>query len=176
MYKRQLLVRAFAEFAQRNPKYKLVLIGPVNVEAYYDEILATAKALGIEERLLVITGFPPDDPRLSSAYRAADLFVLPSHTEPFGIVILEAWAAGVPVIASRVGGIPGFTHPEEDIVLFTDGDLSGLVYALERVSSDSQLRRRIVSGGTATVQHYSWPKIVDTLVDIYSEIISDKGG
>ena len=73
--------------------------------------------------------------------KGATIFALPSHNEPFGIVVLEAWAAGIPVIASRVGGIPGFTHQGDDILLFPDGDKAALINPnLEQLARDPSLR------------------------------------
>lgn len=166
-----LLVRAFAQFVKSHPEYKLALIGPINVEDYYQEIVKTAHELGVTNRLLIVPGYSPDDPLLASAYRAADMFVLPSHTEPFGIVILEAWAAGVPVIASRVGGIPFFTHPEQDVLLFPDGNQEELVRCMERLVLDRPLRQRLIAGASTSVEQYSWPKITERLIGIYSDLI-----
>lgn len=165
-----LLVKAFAQFAQRLSDYKLVLIGPINVESYHQEILDTAAKLGIADRVLVIPGLNPEDPLLPSAYRAADMFVLPSRMEPFGIVILEAWAAGVPVIASRVGGIPGFTHSDQDILFFENNDQEGLVVQMKRLSKDTDLRHRLVTGGRKTVSAYSWQSITKRLTEIYASL------
>lgn len=165
-----LLVRAFARFAQSHPKHKLVLVGPINVESYHQEILQTAKKLGIEERLLLIPGIEPGNPLLASAYRAADCFVLPSKMEPFGIVILEAWAAGVPVIASCVGGIPGFTHDGEDILLFPSDDEETLTAKLEQLAHDGMLRQALVEAGRTAVSAYSWEAASDRLIDIYRKV------
>ncbi|MDP1835604.1 MAG: glycosyltransferase family 4 protein [Chlamydiales bacterium] len=165
-----LLVKAFADFVQKHPEYKLVLIGPVNVEDYHKEILNTAKDLNIENRILTIPGYHPDDPLLPSAYRGADMFVLPSRTEPFGIVILEAWAAGVPVIASKVGGIPGFTHHEQDILLFEDNNQQELAITLERLATDDHLRRNLTQHALTEVEKYSWSAVAESLLSIYSSL------
>jgi glycosyltransferase involved in cell wall biosynthesis len=166
-----LLVRSFARFAKKHPDYKLVLIGPINVESYHQEIVQTASDLGIADRLLLIPGLEPGDPLLASAYRAADCFVLPSKMEPFGIVILEAWAAGLPVIASNVGGIPGFTHDGQDILLFPSEDEAALVDRLERLATEPSLRAALIEGGRATVQAYSWEAIADQLLAIYLKVL-----
>ncbi len=165
-----LLVKAFAEFAQRFPGYKLVLIGPINVESYAEEIRSTAARLNISDRVLLIPGLQPDDPLLPSAYRATDMFVLPSRMEPFGIVILEAWAAGVPVIASRVGGIPGFTHSDEDVLFFEDNDQEGLLAQMVKLATDKALGKRLVAAGQKAVKQYSWEATVQKLSAIYASL------
>ena len=118
-----LLVRAFARFAARHPEWRLVLVGPITAEAYHERIAAAAAESIPDGRFLAIPGFGPDDPLLPAAFRAADIFVLPTRHEPFGIVVLEAWAARAPVVAARVGGIPGFAEDGRDILFFPSENL-----------------------------------------------------
>ncbi|MCF7848644.1 MAG: glycosyltransferase family 4 protein [Kiritimatiellales bacterium] len=168
------LVRAFAEFAAGHPEYRLVLIGPVTVEAYHAEVVREIETLDITERVLVIEGFKPDDPLLPSAYKAAEMFVLPTHHEPFGIVILEAWAARVPVIATRIGGIPGFTTDEENILLVEKDDQRQLVGQLERLSADESLRRRLAENAYREVsEKYDWSIIARRVREVYEQTICD---
>ncbi len=164
-----LLVRAFARFAAAHLDWSLVLIGPVTVEAYRDEIQAAIRTSGLEGRVLMIPGFAPDDPLLPSAYRAASVFVLPTVHEPFGIVILEAWASGTPAIASRVGGIPGFTHDGRDILWFESNDEEGLADRLRRVADERGLGTVLSAGGTREVAAYDWASVAAQTHDIYRE-------
>ena len=112
------LLRAFARFSADHPDHRLVLVGPVTAAAYYEGIAAEAKREGLADKVRIIEGLHPADPMLPSAYKAAEMFALTSLHEPFGIVVLEAWAAGVPVLASRLGGIVDFA---------TDGQTARLV-------------------------------------------------
>lgn len=162
-----LLVRAFARFAATRPEWKLALIGAVTVEAYRDQILAEIRNAGMSDRVLLVPGFAPDDPLLPSAYKAADVFVLPTVHEPFGIVILEAWAAGVPVIATRVGGIPGFTHDEQDILLFEKNDENALLERLVRLAGDAPLRARLTAQAAREVAPYDWDEVALRVCSIY---------
>ena len=164
-----LLVRAFARFAASRPEWKLALIGAVTVEAYRDQIQAEIRKAGLADRVLLIPGFQPDDPLLPSAYKAADLFVLPTVHEPFGIVILEAWASGVPVIASRVGGIPGFTRDGDDILLFEKNDEDALLGHLVRLADDAPLRERLRAQALREVARYDWDAVARQVCGIYGE-------
>lgn len=164
-----LLVKAFARLAAAHPDWRLVLVGPVTVEAYGREIEATIGRLGLADRITLIPGFAPDDPLLPSAYKGATAFVLPTVHEPFGIVILEAWAAGTPVIASRVGGIPGFTHDGVDALLFEKNDEDALLERLTRVADGEALRRDLAAAGTREVAAYDWSSIARRMLDIYAE-------
>jgi glycosyltransferase involved in cell wall biosynthesis len=169
-----LLVEAFTEFARAHPDWKLVLIGPVTVEAYHERILEQIRAAGLEERVMIIQGLKPDDPLLPSAYKAADLFVLPTSHEPFGIVILEAWAAGTPVIATRIGGIPGFSTHEKNILHFEDGDRVGLRAAMERLTREPETVQRLTESAARDVMPYDWSQIAEQVLEIYREAIRSR--
>ena len=99
------------------------------------------------------------------------MFVLPTVHEPFGIVILEAWAAGTPVIASRVGGIPGFSHDDRDILLFEKNAEAGLVAQMDRLADEPGLRERLVAAATREVAAYDWSAIARQMLDLYEDVI-----
>ena len=163
-----LLVRAFAEFAKLHPCHRLVLIGAATVAAYHQEILAEVTRLELGDRVTIIPGLLPDDPLLPSAYRAAEMFVLPTAHEPFGIVILEAWAAGVPVIATRIGGIPGFATHNANIRLFENGDGGRLEVELALLADHPEWRERLSAAARQEVAaQYDWSRIGDRLLEIY---------
>ncbi len=166
------LVRAFHRFSATHPEHRLVLLGPVAVEAYRQEIVAELERLQLGDRVRLIDGLRPDDPLLPSAYKAAQLFVLPSVHEPFGIVVLEAWAAGTPVLASRVGGIPGFAADGETALLVEPDDEDGWVAGMARLADDGALRSAL-SGRAAEVveERFSWTAVADRLITIYKELI-----
>ncbi|MDD3275674.1 MAG: glycosyltransferase family 4 protein [Kiritimatiellales bacterium] len=167
-----LLVKAFAKFRENHPDWKLVFIGSVSVEEYYRQILDEIARLNLQDSVLIIPGLKPDDPLLPSAYKAAEMFVLPTANEPFGIVILEAWAAGTPVIATRVGGIPGFTTDGENILLTEDNNEIMMAEKMEQLAGSPELQHKLRSNGSAEVSaHYDWPAIAARVVKIYEEVL-----
>ncbi|MFZ4773825.1 MAG: glycosyltransferase family 4 protein [Terrimicrobiaceae bacterium] len=165
-----LLVQAFARAAAQLPDHHLVLIGAEVVEDYGRRLREEIAACGLAERVTWIPGLPPDDPALPGAFRAAETFVLPSIHEPFGIVILEAWAASLPVIATRVGGIPGFTTDGENILLVPDGEAEALSAAILRLAASPGLGRNLAENGFAlAASRYDWPAIARQLLDVYPQ-------
>lgn len=167
-----LLVRAFARFQETHPDWKLVFIGSVSVEEYHRKLLDEIVRLNLQDSVLIIPGLKPDDPLLPSAYKAAEMFVLPTANEPFGIVILEAWASGTPVIATRVGGIPGFTADGENILLTEDNNETMLAGKMERLADAPELQHKLRTNGLAEVSaRYDWSVIAARVMRIYGEVL-----
>lgn len=134
---------------------------------------AQAKFLGIEDRV-VFMGYVPDDV-LPEVFRMADIFVLPSvSSEAFGIVVLEAMASGVPVVATDVGGIPEVVKENEAGLLVPPGNELELREAIQKLLNDEELRKQYGSKGRKAVEEkYSWDKVVVEIEKIYEEILSN---
>lgn len=121
------------------------------------------------------------DAELGAAYSAADLFVLPAvldargDTEGLGVVLLEAMASNVPVLASAAGGITDVVVDGESGSLVPPGDPAALAAALQRLRSDSELRARLAAGGIARVRdEFSWDAIADRWAAVYREAAPGK--
>lgn len=122
-----VLLEALWRLAPRRPEVKVLCVGPVLDEEYYQRVLAKRQALQLEERL-IFAGFQP---RVSPYYRLADAFVFPSVLEGFGLAKLEAMAHGLPLILTRVGDSDKLIE-NNDIGLMipnTYGDLPRLDFA-----------------------------------------------
>jgi len=146
----------------------LLLIGPVTAQWYLDEILTEAGNAETKERLTVIPGLPPDSIELLQALKTAYCFILPSRHEPFGIAALEALDAGLPLIASAVGGLRDFLCDGENALLFEDNNVDSLLAAYDRLAG---IRTELISGGNATAKLYNWQNIAVKLTDIYRGIL-----
>ncbi len=173
--KNQLLpVRMLPEMLKREPRTHVVLVGNVTTMAYHDKVVRTAEELGVQKHLTVIPGIPSDSPDLASAYHAADLFVLPSVHEPFGIVVLEAWSAGLPVIASRIGGIPHFVEEGTDGLLFDPADEASFLEAFEGVAAHPERARSLSEMGQKKArERYDWDVIAERLIGVYEDAIRE---
>jgi len=117
------------------------------------------------------------DPILQDYYNRAAVFVLPSitvknQTEGLGVVLLEAMAAGVPVIGSRTGGIPDIIQDGENGLLFSPGDDTELADAIIRIITNPTFANRLRNQGLQTIQDkFSWDKITDQFIKEYQTII-----
>jgi len=120
-----VLLDAWPEFARMNPEARLCIAGSGSLLQGLQQQVAR---LGIGNSVQ-FAGHQPEE-KIHQWMEAADLFVLPSRSEPFGIVLLEAMAHGLPVIASHVGGIPEVVPEQGDVQLLPPDDAAGLTQAM----------------------------------------------
>ena len=166
------LIGAMSELLKTHRDAHLVLIGPVTIEAYGAQLLEKINDAGLHNHVTVLPGVPGGSEELINAYHAADIFCLPSRHEPFGIVVLEAWAAGLPVVASRVGGIPSFTTDGENVLYAEAGDPSSFSRAIDRLLTQPQLARQIADNGRRLARtQYDWAQITDRLEALYRDLV-----
>jgi len=104
-------------------------------------------------------------------YSAAELVVVPSHYESFGMVALEAMACGTPVLASDVGGLGFLVQDGETGFTVPDGDDDLLFSRLSLLLGDRQLRARMGAAAAAYAQDYSWDRIARRILAVYQELV-----
>jgi D-inositol-3-phosphate glycosyltransferase len=114
-----------------------------------------------------------DQDTLQYYYAAADVLVMPSHYESFGMVALEAMACGTPVIASDVGGLSTLVQDGKTGFRVKVNDPEALAKAIERLMDNEARRRRMGHSAACYAEDYSWQKVVDKLVAVYEEVIRD---
>jgi len=167
----EYLVRALALLPAR-PTVKLSIIGEDwgGVEG----LQSLARAVGVERQVTFRGPLPRDE--VVRAFASTDIFVLPSLFEPFGIVLLEAMAAGVPVVASRVGGIVEVVEDGKTGLLVPPADPAGLAEALELLISDPGLRRVMAAEARRAASRYSWDLVIPRIIGVYQEAIRESGG
>ncbi|MEM7725571.1 MAG: glycosyltransferase family 1 protein [Cyanobacteria bacterium P01_A01_bin.45] len=135
-----------------------------------DRIEKIVNELGMRE----CTTFPGrlSQEELSSYYAAADVCVVPSHYEPFGLVAIEAMASGTPVVASDVGGLQFTVVPEETGLLAPPKDSASFSKAIDRIITDLQFRDQLGQGGKERVKNkFSWDGVAIQLSSLYEDIL-----
>ena len=169
---RQKNQMALVEAVARHPGMELRLVGPVTQPDYNEELKRRAAELGVESRVEFVGALKPGSPELISEYARADAFALASRHEPFGIVVLEAWAAGLPVLASDVGGLGKLcaAHPDAAIT-FASGDSAALDRAIGELSgrAASGALEAMSAAGRKAAAEYDWRTLSSRLVDFYAE-------
>ncbi len=106
-------------------------------------------------------------------YTAADVCVIPSHYEPFGLVAIEAMACGTPVVASAVGGLKFTVISEETGLLVPPHDVNAFADAIERILTDDLWSRKVRKQASARVQqNFSWTGVAIQLSDLYRRLLA----
>jgi glycogen(starch) synthase len=114
-----------------------------------------------------------DDERLPGLYRAADVCVVPSLYEPFGIVALESMAAGCPCIVSDTGGLREIVPAGELAGLrVAPDDVPALRDALTRLLAEPELRARLAAGARAHVARFDWPRVAQATQEVYARVLA----
>jgi D-inositol-3-phosphate glycosyltransferase len=127
-----------------------------------------AVRLGIAD---VVHFYPPQPPdRLAEHYRAADVTVVPSHNESFGLVALEAQACGTPVVAAAVGGLRTAVRDGSSGVLVPGHDPAGYAAAIGAVLARREL---LGAGARRHAARFSWDRTADALVVAYTSAAED---
>jgi len=162
----QLALDALPGVIERVGAVRFLVAGSGTHEA---ELKAQAQRLGLSEHG-VFLGWIGDD-ALHSLYRIADLCVVPSIYEPFGLVALEAMASGCPCIVADTGGLREVVPPGDRVGLrFNGGDAEHLGVMIERLLVDGDLRDRLVTEASEHVLRFDWDDIAQRTHAIYSEL------
>ena len=153
------------------PDLHAVAVGPVTVPGYDHTVRERARGLGVADRLHLVGALPPESEALADAFAAADLFLLPSRHEPFGIVALEAWAAGLAVVASAVGGLAELVRDGVDGRLVPADQAAALAAAVAGLVGAPETARAWGEEGRRRVRcDYAWPAVAARLDALYEEI------
>lgn len=162
-----VLIRAFAAVSQQCQDICLVIVGNGSQK---DMLLEMIKRVGLENRVYLMPAVPHQ--QVPGILKGFDIFVVPSLSESFGVAAVEASACGLPVIASRVGGLPEVIEDEITGILVSPGDQQALTVALRRLIDSPELRRKMGEAGRLRVeQRYSWEKSVDIMDSLYRGIL-----
>ena len=139
-------------------------------EGHEAEIRRRVDALGVREAVRFVGAQPQET--LRDYYAAADVTVLPSYYESFGMVALEAMACGSPVIGSRVGGLATTVRDGVTGFLVPDGDVGALAERVEMLVGDADLRFRLGREGVQWAARHRWPCVAEAVCREYARLES----
>lgn len=150
------------------PDVKLLIVGSGD-EKYYGQL---AEIKRVRERIT----FVPHSSNLWEYYAASDVFVFPTIYEPFGLVIIEAMASGLPVITSRSAGIADFMADGVDGLLLSDpSDINDLAAKIELLFSNAELRKTMGERARKTAEKLSWDRVTQKTLEVYNTVLSRPG-
>jgi len=165
------LLRAFATVAKERPEARLTIIGRGPQEA---RLRARIAEFGLGDKVLLHAAFVSNE-ELAQVYPHFDAYLQPSLVEPFGIAVLEAMACGLPVIASRDGGMAYSVVDGETGRLVPKGDEAALAGAMLEMA-DERLRRRLGEGSQRRAREiYDWKLVGDDYIGLYRHALAKPG-
>jgi D-inositol-3-phosphate glycosyltransferase len=170
-----LAVRVVAALRDESEPCRLAVVGgpsgPRGQRAY-DELLTLAEDLGVAERVSMVAPQPHE--LLSSYYRAADICLVPSRSESFGLVALEAAACGTPVVAAAVGGLTTLVEPGVTGFLVDDHSADAFVAPVRQILDDPLLAERLGSNSARRARGYTWRGAAARLAVIHDELLTGR--
>jgi glycosyltransferase involved in cell wall biosynthesis len=160
------LLKAMSMMVQKLPDLKLVIVGNGEQFSFLKEL---SQSLGLGSSV-IFTG-PLPQAELTEAYAAADVFVLPSIFESFGIALIEAQASGKPVVCTRVGGAPETLSEMKSGLIVDPKEPSQLAEAIITILHDPKLAKSMGDEGRRFVENrFDWRKNVDLVVEVYEKM------
>ncbi len=176
------LARAFARLSSEYPNACLAIAGGSKlwIEGGWlhgKELETTAQQVltvlgpAIERKRAFMLGIVPPV-EIDAYYAASDVFVLPSmFQETFGLVLLEAFSAGLPVIAFRSGGIPELVEHRKNGIIVNQGDEEGLYQSMRELLLDRNLRESLGTAAGAVPARFPWENTVERLEAVYQQVL-----
>ena len=163
----EYFIRAIPRIAKRYPEAKFIIVG----EGWSRDILeAEARASGYGKKIR-FTGFASDK-EVIDLMTSADVLVVPSVYEPFGIVALEGMATGVPVVASQVGGLSEVIEHDRTGLLVYPRSPESIAWGIDRVLSDSDHAKWLTENAKDILhKDYSWEAVAMKTVEVYRKVV-----
>jgi glycosyltransferase-like protein len=168
------LVQAMAVLAHElDPPPALVIVGGNSFQDYTEyrnEVLAMLPDLGLQLGSDVILGGTVTDPQLHEWYRSADALAFPSVKEGWGLAVLEAMTADLPVVASDIPVLREYLTHDETAVLTRVGDPASLAAGMRQLIIDDALRATLIRGGRRLVPAFSWRRAAKEHARLYAQV------
>ena len=165
------LLAAFVGLRRRRNDVRLVIVGPGKPDR---ECAALLDGIAAEHPGSVVVTGAVSDVDLPRYYASADVFCSPATGgESFGIVLLEAMAAGAPVVASNIDGYRDVVEHERNGLLVASRDADAIASAITRVADNPELALRLAEGGRRAAQAYRWQRVASEVEDYYQQCIEE---
>jgi len=180
-----VLLRALGLLFQRHPDLRsdvclLVVGGALDPgdDAPETEKILELRRLVHEHRMEANVAFvgSRDQEQLALYYAAADVCAVPSLTESFGLVALEAMACGTPVVGTRVGGLQTLIEDGESGLLVPAGDDTALAEAIHAVLTDHRLRTHLSHGARERAERFTWSRVGQRMTELYDKVLAAAAG
>jgi len=166
VYNPEMAVRAFARLREVEPLASMVMAGQnKGTEA---DVRRLSRQYGLEDAIR-FAGFLNDDAKIREG-NAADIFLNTNRIDNTPLSVIEACAMGLPVVATRVGGISDLLSHDETALLVPDDDDCAMVEAILRLLRDPEVTGRLSAGGRRVAEQCSWDETTSRWLDLLDEV------
>jgi glycosyltransferase involved in cell wall biosynthesis len=162
-----IAIKAFSEIFSKIKNTELIFLGDGIMK---NELLRMAKKLDLVKNIRFI-GFIGDIKTKVDYFNSADIFILPSLSECFPIVNLEAMACGIPIVASKIGGVPDAVKEGENGLLVLPMNKNTLSDAIIYLLEKEEIREKFGKNGLEKIKDYSWERIAEKTEKVYESLI-----
>ena len=169
-----ILIRAFGELTDREGVRLVIIGGDESARPEFERLESIADEVGVREAVTFAGAV--EHHLLPDHYRAADVVVMPSFAESFGLVAVEAMACGVPVVASRVGGLASTIADGRTGYLVPWRCPEPFAEKIELLLRNEPLRDALGAAGVARMRDYSWDAVAGALTELYGSLIRSRRG
>ena len=168
----EFAIEALEMLASRRRELRLVAVarpGFLRTESrqWFDHLVERCGLAGKVDIRELVT-----DAELVNLYSKASVFLLPTRMEGWGLAIMEAMAAGCPVVSSPVGGVTELVSDGENGLLVRVGDVAAIVESIERLLDDADLRNRLCANAAKTIKEYTWESAAEKTITLYERTLS----
>jgi len=168
----KLLIKAFEELLKKGVEAHLTICGTVAEQGYYQELQDYLINSPFKEQICLRSDISKEE--LYKMYQKAHIFALHSQEESQGIALVEAMATGLPIVSTRVGGIPFVVKDKETGLLSEYGDIASFVNSLESLMTDKELWKTMSEKCRQESTQYAWIHIAEDVEEIYQKVMSKK--
>jgi starch synthase len=169
------LLEQAPRFFKKHPRAMLVFAGASTDEVYGAQLKKKIDSLGLRDRVLLTGGLPPADSRLLGLFQEAEVLVVPSQSETFGLVILEAWATGTMALSTRTSGGAALIRDGDNGWLFDLENPQTFHESLDHALLKTGVARRILRASTEEVNtKYNIVTLAGRMKNLYQELIDEK--
>jgi len=159
-------IRAFALVRERHPSARMTVAGSGPEDA---SLRALARELGVGDAVAFSGWIENRD--MPEVYRSASLMLNPSTVDNMPISILEAWASGVPVVSTRVGGVPHLVDEGRNALLVEPRKPDAMAEAALRVLDSPALAAALAEAGRAAAEQFAWPRVRQAWLEVYASLV-----
>jgi D-inositol-3-phosphate glycosyltransferase len=168
-----VLIKAVNQMVQNGrTNFQAIIVGGGNGEEETNPEAKLLRAMVQEYHLEEYVKFLPSQPqnKMTYFYSAADVTIMSSHYESFGMVALESQACGTPVIASRVGGLPYAVQDKCSGLFFPDNDHQELAHQIGILLDNPDYRRIMGQQAATRAEQFGWREVADRIINLYEEV------